>query len=404
MTTLRVRLAAPPLPDRAEAWGLYDDAGAFVRGGADRPNAWPSAGRVEVVLAASQLRIATLKLPPIPPSRVANAAGFALEDQLAGPASAHHLAVSAQGTDGRVRVVVVARALVEDIVAGVRGVARIVAEPEVAAPIAGWRWCVGDDAGGFIRCPDGSAFPVDASPGEVALPGELTVALAQAQRDGTPPSNVRVDAECSDAALSQWQRETGIAFLRGRPWRWQAAPAADFASAVDLVPDVPTRGATTTQPHFGHLFVPALALVGAALALHVLASVGEWASLRFDAWRDGREWTALAVAAGVAPDAASSPQTARIALARRYAALRHAQGLSAPDDALPLLARAAPALTILPQGSVKSATYADGHWTLDLPLVNQDVIRDLDVRMRAAQLPALVATSAAGTRVRFGGP
>jgi hypothetical protein len=39
----------------------------------------------------------------------------------------------------------------------------------------------------------------------------------------------------------------------------------------------------------------------------------------------------FAVAAGVPPDAATTPQAARAALARRYAVLRHAQGLAAPD-------------------------------------------------------------------------
>ncbi len=182
MTTLRVRLATAPVPDRADPWALYDAAGACVRRGADRPDAWPAADRVEVVLAASQLRIATITLPPIPPARVAGAAGFALEDQLAGPAAAHHLTVSAQAADGRVRIVVVARSLLAAIAAPRRGIARIIAEPELAAPIAGWRWCVGDEGGGFVRCADGSAFPVDGLPGEGALPAELALALSQSRR------------------------------------------------------------------------------------------------------------------------------------------------------------------------------------------------------------------------------
>jgi len=71
---------------------------------------------------------------------------------------------------------------------------------------------------------------------------------------------------------------------------------------------------------------------------------------------------------------------------------------------LPLLARAAPALAALPQGSVKSAAYADGHWTLDLARAETPAVRDFDARMRGAGLPVLVATSPTGTRMRFGGP
>ncbi len=104
------------------------------------------------------------------------------------------------------------------------------------------------------------------------------------------------------------------------------------------------------------------------------------------------------------PTAATTPQAARAALARRYALLRHAQGLAAPDDALPLLARATAALAALPPGTVKSALYADGHWTLELARADPAVVRDLDARMRAARVPMLVATSASGARVRIGGP
>ena len=403
MTTLRVRLAAPPLPDRADAWGLFDAAGICTRTGIDRPDAWPVADKIEAVIAASQLRIASIKLPPMTASRVAGAAGFALEDQLAGAPAEHHLAVSAQAPDGRVRVVIVARSLVAGIAAARRGITKIVAEPELAAPIAGWRWCAGDDGSGFIRCGDGSAFPVDAPPRDGALPAELALALARAQRDGVAPPQLRIDAAITDAALTQLQRNAGVAVARGQPWRWHAASSTTFASALDLRPSLPTTTSMDSQRRLGSAFAPALVLGGAALAIHIVASVGEWAALRVDAWRAAREWTELAVAAGVAPDAATTPQAARAALARRYAELRHAQGLPAPDDALPLLARTAPALAGLPPGMVKSATYADGHWTLDLARADPTVIRDLDTRMRAVRVPILVATSATGARVRVGG-
>ncbi len=139
------------------------------------------------------------------------------------------------------------------------------------------------------------------------------------------------------------------------------------------------------------LFAPALVLAAAALVIHVAATVGEWASLRYQAWGAEREWIAIAADAGVTPDAAATPAAARVALARRYASLRHSQGLPAPDDALPLLARATPALAALPAGAVKSASYADGHWTLDLAPPDATTIADLDDRLRVAGVPALVA-------------
>ena len=404
MTTLRIRLAQAPSPERAEAWALYDASDACVRTGHDRPGAWPNADVVEVVLAASQLRIASVKLPPLPPSRVAGAAKFALEDQLAGSPDAHHHAVSVQAPDGRVRVAVVARALVESVVASVRGISRIVAESDLARSLTGWRWCVGEqDDGGFVCHPDGSAFPVGAPHREGSLPAELALALAQALRGGATPSPVRVDAACTDEALARWQKEATYPFVRGTPWKWQAAPATAFKAAIDLMPVVPDAQSAVSRRSLRRAFASALFLIGAAVILQIVATLGDWTSLRIDRWRAAREWAELAALAGAAPEGAATPAAAREVIARRYADARHRQGLAAPDDALPLLARAAPALTALPAMSVKSAIYADRHWTLDLARADAAAINDLDLRMRAARVPALVAASAAGVRLRFGG-
>ena len=387
-----------------------------MRTGRDAPDAWPAADRVEAVLAASQVRIASLAFPPLAPARVAAAAAFALDDQLAGPQDAQHLAVSTQAPGGRVRVVVAARPLVAALrdraanAGPLARVARVIAEPDLALPYSGWRWCAAGAGDGFVRRSDGSAFPVSAITREHALSVELALALAHARRDGKMPPEVRVEVgveavvetDAADADLARWQRETGVAFVRGAAWRWPKSPAAAFANAVDLLQGA---FALTSPPAAGtrrRLFVPALVLLGAALVLHVVATFGEWAALNVESWRESREWSALAASAGIAPDAASTPALAQAAIVKRYADLRHSHRMLAPDDALPLLARAAPALRTLPAGVVKSASYADGHWTLDLARADATAMAELDTRLKEAGVPALFAASAAGARVRLG--
>lgn len=409
MTTLRVLVDAAPARGRAQSWALFDDAGACTRTGRDAPDAWPSADRVEAVLAASQVRIASVALPPLVPARVAAAAAFAVDDQLAGPHDAQHLAASAQQPDGRVRVVIAARPLIavlrdrNAMPGALARVTRVIAEPDLATPYAGWRWCAAaGHADGFVRRTDGSAFPVTATTAADTLPQELALALAHARRDGKAPSEVRVECDAADANLARWQSETGVSFVRGTAWRWSRAPVDAFAGSVDLLQgDFALAG----PPAVGarrRLLVPALMLAAAALAVHVIATFGEWGTLKFDGWRQAREWSALAAGAGLAAEAPASTATSQTAIARRYAELRHAQGLPAPDDALPLLARAAPALRALPTGSVKSATFADGHWTLDLARADAAAIAELDTRLKDAGVPALIATSAAGARIRLG--
>ncbi len=412
MTTLRIRLSAPPSPESACDWALHDASGARVRSGCDRPSGWPSATRVEVVIAASQVRIASVALPPVPSARVVSAATFALEDQLAGPPEAQHLAAGAQQPDGHVRVAIVGRALVAALTGAAirRGplarLGRVVVEPELAADFAGWRWCAGESDGGdgFVRRPDGSAFPVGAPGAGNRLPVELLLALDQARRDGAPPGEVRVDAAIDEAARVRWTSETRIPFSGGDAWRWREAPPSAFAGAIDLLQGDFALTPAAERGGRGRLFAPALVLASAALALHVVATLGEWSALKLDNWRQARAMASLATGAGIGPEAAAAPPTAYAALAHRRAELRHAQGLTAPDDALPLLAITAPALGALPPGSVRSATYVDGHWTMDLAQVDAALAGDLGSRLRLAGIPALVATSAAGTRVRIGGP
>ena len=75
--------------------------------------------------------------------------------------------------------------------------------------------------------------------------------------------------------------------------------------------------------------------------------------------------------------------------------------LSAPDDALPLLARAAPALAAVPAGKWKRAVYASGAWTLEFATLD-DAVRDALIRRLAdAGLTALHANNAGGLRVRI---
>ena len=89
-----------------------------------------------------------------------------------------------------------------------------------------------------------------------------------------------------------------------------------------------------------------------------------------------------------------------MAIATRYADARHRAGLAAPADALPLLARAAPALAVLPAGVLKTAMYADGHWTFDLTKPGATTVARLERQLAGAGLATLQATSDTGARVR----
>ncbi|MFO1305267.1 MAG: type II secretion system protein GspL [Burkholderiales bacterium] len=374
-------------------WALHD-GDRLVRSGRAPPAGWPDADAREAVLAAQSVRLAHVVLPPMPADRVPQAVAFALEDQVAGPAGAQHLAASPRDGDG-VDVAIVARSLVAALA---RSFDRVVAEPAIA-PKPGsdaWRWYRSGLAGGFVRRADGSAFatsPVDA---QGNLPPELALPLRHAAR-ASSIARVEVAFDAEDAQLRAWSA-SGVAFVRADAWQWDASGVA-VSRAFDLLQGEYSRVPRAALPSWRGPLRWAAAFAIAALAIHVGATLLTWGGLRYRQWQAERAIVEAARSAGVA-DAGGSTQAAA-ALAARHAQMRHRAGLTAPPDALPLLARAAPSIALLPPGTLKSATYAGNAWTLDLGKVDPAIAAEMDRRLAEAGLVTLSATSPSGTRVRI---
>lgn len=403
MTTLRVYVDAPPDVGRDAEWALFDAAGQVVRTGKGRSSDWPVADAVDAIVAAAHGRLVTLTLPSLPVARAAAAARYALEDQLAGAAEDSHLASATQRADGTLRVAIVADAWMRAFMAasaksGVRW-HRVMLESDLAQPPAGgWCWCAAaPDRAGFVRTGDGASIAVGAVRAD-APPDELTLALGGSR--APRPRVVRVDiAGASLGLLSRAREATGVEFIAGTPWRWYAAPAAAYTTAIDL-----QAGAYGTAPVAPRLnavrpFRPALLVVACALGIHVLSSVGQWLWLHWQSAETRRELAVLA--RSVAPDA--NPEMApATAIARRDAALRHRAGLAATDDLLPLLSRAAPALSTLPAGAIRSFRYVDGHVVLDLQKLDASQPARVQAELLRLGVVAIAAPSATGVRLRVG--
>ena len=239
-----------------------------------------------------------------------------------------------------------------------------------------------------------------------SLPAELVLALKQAQRErSTPGRRARRRADRRRVALALEggnRRRRSFAASRGTG----TTPVRRHSRMRSSCDRKVRRTRRRPDAIGGRLFVPgARDRGGGARAPRRpdarrmgLAEISAMAARpRLD--RRGRERRHRAGAGG---DARHPPP-------RRSRAVTWSSstrtGSPAPDDALPLLARASAALAALPPGTVKSAVYSDGHWTFDLGRVDAGAgAARLDARMRAGGIPALVATSAAGTRIRVGAP
>ncbi len=395
MSVLRVVLEAVPLPARAAAWALFDAHGHRLRSGHGVPSTWPDAARREGVLAASRVRLTSLQLPPMPADRVGAAAAFALEDVFARPASEQHLHVSARDAQGRVMATVTQRALVDALS---RDFARLVAEPALAPlPKAGrWLWLPSAADDTFIRQPDGAAFPVSHPRDAMTLPTELALPLTQPGVGHVRPDGVDVAFAVTDAQLEAWSSATQVPFARGEPWHWDG-DGANFARVPDLA--LHATAASTAVPSAARRTwriagaIAAMAIIGA-----VLATIIQWSWLRIDHWRTQRAIVAVATDAGVT--GVTEPDAAATALARRWADARHKAARPVPGDAMPLLARAAPALGALPAGALKSATFSPGQWTFELGVMPPSAVTAFEQQLAHRGLLSLAATNASGTRLR----
>ena len=394
---LRVFLAAPPRAERAEQWVRYAADGRPVARGRDVPARWPVERNIEVVLAAGHVRLIALALPPMPRDRLRAAARFALEDQLATTADESSISIG-EVQNGRVLVAVTSDALVRAIAAHDRRVRRIIPESALAPHGDGWTWCVSEAGDGFVRRADGSAFAVGVC-GD-ALPPELVAALAQTARAGAPPAAVHVAFRCDASQLARWSQSAGVAFIAAPAWEWEARIAGDVCRRARL-----SRHLATQRPRVDArdscACVSTRAAARSTRARRARRRTGsfQWTWLDVENWRLSRALVAEAAAAKL-PDAAT-PGDAAAAIARQHAQLRHRAAQSAPADALPLLARAAPTLGALPPGVLRSAHYADNAWTIELGKLDAAALSRTTRRLAEAGVDALAAPTTAGMRMRL---
>jgi hypothetical protein len=358
------------------------------------------------VIAAAHGRLVTVKLPPLPPQRVQSAASFALEEHLAGAPEDSHVATGRQSADGSLPVAIVGAAWMRAFQAASKRCIirwqRVLLESDLARPPAGgWCWCAESlESAGFVRTDSGSSISV--GPSHAAdLPEELALALAGS---GRRPRLVRVDVAGVDQTLLERARtQTGVEFTAGPPWHWSGAEPAAFDTAIDLQVGAFDTASAAPRMNVARLFRPALWIVAAALMIHVLAGVGEWLSLRWQLRTLDREISALAqVAVGDSAASNAAGVTPASAIARRHGELRHRAGLAASNDLLPLLARAAPTISAIPAGAVRSLHYADGHVVFELQKLDVPQTTRLQRELQQLGLVAIAVPTATGARLRIG--
>ncbi|MBI3148666.1 MAG: hypothetical protein HYZ17_09170 [Betaproteobacteria bacterium] len=379
-------------------WVLRAGDGAPLAEGLDEPASWPVATRYFGIIGAARARVLRLALPALPEAKFRAALGFAVETRIAGDPSLQHIVAGEREADGKRRVVVIEEAWLKQACAQLAasgiGAPTLVAEGELpAAPDAAW-WWFRAAPGGFVLMGD-DLLPLDDANPQPAPPAALLLAL---ERSGKlrPARLLVAGALPTPEQELAWARGLGLAIESVSGWSWRNLPEARYGEVLALA--LPARPASLVAQQATPWRTWRLAtwLFLAALGLQISATVIDYARLRWRVASLEREAGALLRErfSGV-----EAKPTVFAAFRAQYARARHGAGLAAAQDALPLLARATPALALLGESALRQAHYASGRWTLDLAPQEPALRQRLATALALAGLQVLDAEQGGGLRV-----
>ena len=353
-----LRLLLPPIDrpgaDTPVAWCLIDARGTALREGMSALGSAPAAEPIDLILPASRVLFARLKLPKVGASTLRELLPYAVEDKLLADPSQIHAVPGPALANGDTLVAVIDRNWLEAGLAWARShghrIARVVCESALVPDTdSAWHVRLAKEAA-FLVESDGYATAFD-PPGDGAPPFSVRVALNEARDRAALPGSIRVQvkeaATMPDAKAWQAALELPVAVEALRhPLAGPLPP-----NAIDLLTGDLARGPSSTQRFALPRATWALAAAVAALSLGLVG---------FDTWQLESEREALeaereALFRAAFPEARTVVDPA-LQMRRNLADLRRSRGEGAPSEFLSAAAEAV-------QGGpvpVKKLTYANG--------------------------------------------
>jgi general secretion pathway protein L len=356
---LRIFLPSIERPDASTryAWMLFDAGRAVLREGTTGLADIPRAGEIEAVVPATRVLFARLKLPRVNAATIRELLPFAVEDRLLGDPSQIHAVAGDKGAQGETVVAVIDRAwLAAMLEALARAGLRVSSAWPEGSILAGgrgdWNLVWGERRGMLVD--DGGASATFDHDIAGSFPLALRLALDEAGARGEKPTLVRVHTEGGAPLpdLARWSAESSIAFSPGS--QWEALSRGEPAeNRIELL-----QGELAPRRVRGLRLPRAAIYLAAAIALAQLGFVAldatrlERERLRLDAQRETLFRGAFPEAKVVVdPD---------LQMSRNLAELKRSRGITAQDDFLGRLSRAAQES---PQPA-KSIEYANGKLTI----------------------------------------
>lgn len=379
MSLLRIRASLADAPVRCE-WALVDE-GQEPRAGEGRLAELPRAGRVQLVIPAAQVLITRSRVPRTARRRGGAVLAFAVEEQTAGEPDANQVSWLGAVGDDDVLAVVDKRGLARwrDALGavGIRGY-----EIHCETLLLPWKtdeWSLAwHGREGFVRTGEFEGAETDC--GDRAVPPlALRLLLDEAEANSVAPNSIALHATGPDAVpdVAVWTRELGIPVRLAGSWDWRTAPPG---AGVALAQERQRWGAFAGM---AARLRPAAWMLGAALAIHSVALVVDWALLANEQRALRQQMNSRFRA--TFPDAVAVVDPA-LQMRRKLAEARHAAGQADSGDFLPMIAAVAAGTKGLPAGALKVLSYESGRMTLQLAATDEATVNRIVTEMMQSGL------------------
>ena len=313
----------------------------------------PGGDEAEVILPASRVLFARLKLPRVSASTIRELLPFAIEDRLLGDPANVHAVAGRRDANGDTTVAVVDREWFARVLDTLRraGVKPVSAWSESALAASGtgeWNVVWGRERGLLV---DDRGVAVAFDRTGTDLPLAIRLALDEAAARGERPARVAIHSEDGESLpdLARWSQDSGASFIESTPWE-AARSRPPAGEAIDLLQGEFAPGSATLDARR----IPR----GAAIIAAVIAAL-QVTFVALDAWRMERERQSLeakreAIFRAAFPEAKAVVDP-DLQMRRNVAELKRTRGLAGDDDFLAQLTRAAR------EGApVRSVEYASG--------------------------------------------
>jgi general secretion pathway protein L len=350
------------------------------------------ARQVQLLVPYPDALITTVQLPRAGARRSKALLAYAVEDQTVSEPSENEVSWLGAAGDADVVSVLDRKQLGlwrEALEAAGLSVSSVSSE-SLLVPRSDQRWsCVLDGREGFVRTGDFEASVTDSGDRD-SPPLALCLLVEAARARDALPQGVDVYARAPEAKpdFEAWQRTLGVQVRPAPHWDWRTASEAG--------PNVANIRARWTLPSgVARKLRPAALIAGAAIALHVFASVADWARLA----AEQRSLRAQMEARfrSMFPDALAVADPA-LQMRRKLAEARRAANQPDDGDFSVMVARIAPALKALPAGSVRTLSYENGRITLEIADDGSDLASRISKQLAQAGLKVTTLPPAGGGR------